>query len=286
MKEQKKILLPSDFSDCAFNAMRYAIQFADKYEGEFTIDLLHVIYPEIEPVDFPTLSNSATRQKIEWAKENLKNFTATSIAQIEETQKLKYVPDIEPSVEIGAQPSNVITRIAERDGYDLIIMGTQGETNSFEKVFGTTASATIRKSNVPTLVIPKDFNMGDTMTLAYATDLTKTDPYHIWEVNKFFEPFYPITRVVHINDDIEAHEIQMKNLEDFFRDQVPGLQITFHNIPAVDVVKGLQDFTTTWDVNLLVLPRKHRNFFEQLLRQSVTKQTVMQPYIPTLIIPD
>lgn len=287
MEKQKKILIPTDFSESAFNAMRYAIQFAATYNGQFSIDLLHVIYPEVEPTDYPSLSQNATIQKLEWAKANLEKFAETSINQIKEKQALSFVPKIEYSVEIGA-PSSTVSHVTKRDGIDLVIMGTEGEDSALDKLFGTTSSTTLAKSKIPILVIPEKAALGKVMTMAYATDLSKTDPYHIWEMSKFLAPFNPIIRVVHIapRNSSEQHALDMKNLEDFFKDQVPGLQITFHDIAADHVIEGLKEFSKTWEVSILIMHRKHRGFIEQLFHESMTKKAILHPFVPTLIVPE
>ena len=288
MEGIKKILVPTDFSDCAYNATRFAVLFADKYAEPLTIELLTVVYPEAEPVDFPTFSESATRQKVEWANHNIKEFSDTILAQLQPNHTLQRVPHFQSCVEIGTTPSSVISRMAQENDVDIVIMGTQGENSAIGQLLGTTASGTIRKSEKPTLVIPEGYKMPEVIKLSYATDLTTTDPYHIWELSKFFEPFSIIMRVIHINNETlqEKTEISMKNLESFFAEQLPSLQITFHNIPGTDVAEGLKEFNEEWDINLLVLYRKHRGFFDRLFHKSVTKQVVLQPEIPTLIIPD
>jgi len=63
MKKITKILVPTDFSDNALNAFRYAIWFADQYEA--AIHLVHVIYPSAEPLDYPSLAAQAAQQRIE-----------------------------------------------------------------------------------------------------------------------------------------------------------------------------------------------------------------------------
>ena len=119
MKPLKHILVPTDFSDCAFNAMRFALQFSDKYNADITIHLMHVVFPEVEPVDFPTFSDNATKQKVEWAQENLKRFSETTMAQVQANGPLRNVPNIQSTVEIGTNPSALISRISKRDNMDL-----------------------------------------------------------------------------------------------------------------------------------------------------------------------
>lgn len=288
MQNIKKIIVPTDFSESAYNAMRFAILFADQYDEAINIDTLNVVYPEAEPVDFPILSDSATQRKVEWSEENLQVFSETALAQVQINHPLKQLPEIRSHIEIGTTPSSVIARLAKQKTADLIIMGTHGEHSTLGKFLGSTASATIRKSSKPTLIIPKEYQFSGIFTLVYATDLSTTDPYHIWEVSKFFEPFSLIIRVVNINNETneDSKALKMKNLEAFFKEQVPALQITFHEIPGTDIVKSLQTFNENWKINLMVLYRRHRNFFDQLFHHSITRQMVLESSIPSLIIPD
>ena len=167
-------------------------------------------------------------------------------------------------------------------------MGTQGENSVLERLMGTTASATIAKASIPVMVVPEKFKLQHLLNVVFATDLSSTDPYHIWEVAKFFDPMQLIMRVVHIDNthDEESTKIQMKNLEAFFQDQVPSLQISFHDIPGNDIIKRLMDFNESWGVDLMILYRKHRGFFEQLIHHSITKSAVLKSDIPSLVIPD
>lgn len=288
MKPLKHILVPTDFSNCAYNAMRFALQFSDKYDSEITIQLLHVVFPEVEPIDFPTFSDNATRQRVEWSEENLQRFAEVSLAQVQEIGPLKRVPNITFTIEIGTNPAASVAKVAKKEEVDLIIMGTQGENSPLERFLGTTASAAISKAAIPIMVIPEKFKLESLLNLAYATDLSTTDPYHIWEVAKFFEPMQLILRVVHIDQagNEEATQLQMKNLENFFKDQVPTLKISFHDIPGNDVIQGLMDFNESWGIDLMILYRKHRGFFEQLLHHSITKSAVLKSDIPSLVIPD
>lgn len=288
VSEEKKILVPTDFSESAYNAMRFAIVYAEKLGSDCTIEVLNVVYPEAEPTDLPLVSESATQLKLESVQEFLKRFKETSIDYAKDRSNVTYIPEIDINVEVGTTPSSVIARVAERDEVHMVIMGTNGEHSGIEKLLGTTASATVRKSKKPVLVIPETYNLEDIVTIGYATDFSMTDPYHIWEVSKMFEPFTVVMRVVHLgNEQKDAKRaIKMEQLKSFFEEQVPSLQITFHEIAGKDIVQSLEDFSENHYVNLMVFQRKNRNFFEEIFHSSTTRKAVIHSKLPSLIIPD
>ena len=127
MKKSKKILFPTDFSAPASNAFRYALSLADKLEAN--IEILHVVFPEAEPLDFPVLVAQSTQMRLDSAKEQLKQFVDIGLTQM--VQQLKNAPSISSDIELGT-PSRIIANTALRDDVDLNIMGTKGVKSNLE----------------------------------------------------------------------------------------------------------------------------------------------------------
>lgn len=277
-----KILFPTDFSEAAQNAFRYALWFADKYAA--SIDLLHVAYPEAEPMDFPVMVAQATKNRIEISKRMMKVFVNTGMTQVQMGHELKNPPNIHSDVKIGV-PANLIAEVAANKQVDLIIMGTQGEHSDFEKFIGSVTTTTLNRAHCPVLVVPENAHHEKIKVIAYAADLQSTDPYHIWETGKLMNEFNPILRIVHIEkSDDESKPVDMYELENFFVGRTPALQVTFHTLSAPNVANELVDFTETWDVDLMVMHKPRRSFFERLFHRSVIKKEVFNSKVPLLII--
>ncbi len=277
-----KILFPTDFSDTAQNAFRYALWFASKYKAD--IDLLHVVYPDAEPMDFPVMVARATKEKMEAAKQMMRLFVETSLAQVQAGHQLEYMPDIQPEVKLGA-PANLISETAMTKNTDLIIMGTQGEHSTLEKVVGSVTTATLNRAHCPVLVVPESAKHEKISTVAYAADLLETDPYHIWETGKLLDVFFPILRVVHIvKDPNEKRPFSMEDLESFFEGRELALQITFHTFGSENVINELDDFASAWDVDLMVMHKPRRPFFEKLFHKSITSKETFHTHVPLLVI--
>jgi len=282
MKNIKKLLVPTDFSDNALNAFRYAIWFADQYKAD--IHVLHVVYPTAEPLDYPAMAAQMAQKQIEAAKEIAKNFIERGLAQVHTTYEPMYIPKVTSEVVMGT-PESRIKEIAREKEIDLIIMGTKGEHNTLQNTFGSITTGTMNQAPCPMLVVPEKAIQRKIKTVGYATDLRPADPYHIWEIGKLLAPFAAILRVVHIEKrPDEERPLSMKDLQDFFSSNAPSLQINFHNIATKDIEKELEDFEETWDVDLMILAKPNRGFFQRLFHRSVTKELALHTDVPLLIL--
>lgn len=278
----EKILFPTDFSATAQNAFRYCLRLADHFNAK--IQLLHVVYPEYEALDLPVLAAKATQDKLEAAKDLLKPFIELSLAQLSPFYEMQNRPDIQSGVEIGT-PAGVITEKAEQWDCDLIVMGTKGHHSLLEKFFGSVSSSVIDKSSCPVMVIPESANFHDIKGMAYASDLRDADPYHIWEIGKLLETFAPLVYCVHVNTDGSLdNALDFAQLGHFFEHHAPGLQISFHTLNGSSVTNALEEFTSVYDIDLLVMYTPHRHWLENLSHKSHTKGMAFITHIPLLIL--
>lgn len=282
MREIKSILFPTDFSETAQNAFRYALKFADFYGA--SVKILHVIYPEAEPLDFPVVVAQANRKKIEVTEEVIKSFVEAGISQVLTSYSFKNTPVIDSAIQVGL-PASLIGITCEQEKMDLIIMGTSGEHSTLDKIFGSVTTNTLAHAPCPVLVVPEKALLEDTTKVGYATDLQEADPYHIWEIGELLKPFNPILSVVHVQEKkMENKPISVEDLEHFFKGNAPALQITYHSLSGKDVVNSLAEFAENFNLNLLVMHSPRRNFLERFFHKSITKKAAYYTKIPLLIL--
>lgn len=282
MKKINNILVPTDFSENALNAFRYAVWFADYYRAD--IHLLHVVYPAAAPMDHPTLSTQMMQQQIETAKEVMKSFAESAMVPAPAGSEPDFLPTITTDVLVGT-PQDQVQSLVEEKGYDLVIMGTQGEHNTLEKTFGSVTSAVMQKANCPLIVVPEKTTVRKIETIAYATNFTEADPFFIWQIGKLLNPFNAIMRVVHVEKSPnEKRPLKMNDLKAFFRENPPALQVNYHSIAAKSIETELKEFEETWEVDLMVMARPNRGFFERLFHRSMTKHMTFNTTVPLMIL--
>lgn len=278
MKAIKKILFPTDFSDTAQNAFRYCLRIADEYKAN--IELLHVIYPEYQPMDIPVMATKAIKDRADAARSVLQDFVDYGITQVQAGYQFEDVPVIKSDVEIGS-PAGLIKDIAERDDADLVVMGTREDHSTFDKTFGSVTTSVIEHAPCPVWVIPGEANFEDIDIIAYATDLNDADPYHIWKASQMLNVFNPILHCVHVGDG-ELGRSTMAELESFFTQNAPALQINFHIVEGESITEELEEFSVNHDVDLLVMYAPQHSFWERIFTRSITKRMALQTKIPTL----
>ncbi|HAS18298.1 MAG TPA: universal stress protein [Nitrospiraceae bacterium] len=150
MTEFGKILFPTDFSESAENASRYALSLAKKYGSK--VYVIHVIEPFTYTTEFG-LDFSAQLKEMEASARRLLDDVAASIK--------KNNLDVE-SVLITGEPFVEIIKYARKEQVDLIVMATHGRSGIEHMLMGSVAEKVVRKSPCPVLTIKKS---GQTFTM-------------------------------------------------------------------------------------------------------------------------
>src|SRR3989338_3572939 len=133
MTEFGKILFPTDFSESAENASRYALSLAKKYGSK--VYVIHVIEPFTYTTEFG-LDFSAQLKEMEASARRLLDDVAASIK--------KTNLDVE-SVLITGEPFVEIIKYARKEHVDLIVMATHGRSGIEHMLMGSVAEKVVRK---------------------------------------------------------------------------------------------------------------------------------------------
>jgi len=281
MKKIEKILVPVDFSECSANAFRYALQFADKYGAK--ILLQHIVSQDIA-LDYPILVAQETTRLLKEARIELNKFVGETLLQVEMDKTLKNVPIIHSDILLGPPLALVVEKAAQED-IDLILMGTQGEHNALDKLFGGMTTYVLKNAHCSVLVVPENATATKILNIGYATDLTAADPFYIWELGKLLSPFHAIFNVCHVHLAEEpTHELDLQEIEKFFGGKSPALQIKFCEDTAETIEDGLNEFAEIYGIDLMVMLSPKRGFFANLMHKSATRKLVFASKVPILVI--
>lgn len=282
MKVINSILVPTDFSEVSSRALSYAIWFADRMGA--TIDLLHVVYPGTDVMDFPSLAAQVTMTQVENAQAVMQAFTAEALTRVQSMSDLKEVPLIRPKVEVGA-PVALIAGVAKDLGSDLIVIGVRGEHNALEVAFGSITTGVLRKAEAPVLVVPPEVAGLKIHNVGYAVSLDESDPYHIWEAAQMLAPFNAFLRIVHVRSSQDTQKsIDLEKLESFLGNKSLALQVSYHESTNPDTEEGLEDFVSLHKIDLLVMYSPKRAFLERLGHRSLTRRLALYADVPLLVM--
>ncbi|MEY4135204.1 MAG: hypothetical protein RL386_1554 [Bacteroidota bacterium] len=282
MRKIHRILFPTDFSEAAQNAFRYCRSLADALSAE--IFVLHVVYPEYELLDLPVLATKATHDKIDAAKDALNSFVGLGAGQAAVPDDLKTSQEVEVGTPVG-----IIRQNAQKHAADLIVMGTKGEHNALEKTLGSVTTGVIEGAHCPVLVVPEHTAWRPPHIVAFATNLSEADPYHVWKAAEILEPFHPLMHIIHISDEKKpaGRTTRFDEVEAFFRHQAndtPALQLTFHELERASVTEGLEEFSDNHEVDLLVMFAPRHSWSDRLFKPSATRKMALDAPLPLLFL--
>ncbi len=156
----KKILVPTDFSFQAENALKVAAQLAKKYDCE--IYLLHILEIPLHKVDALSTYNNLP-EAIYFMKLAHKQFGAL--------KEKDYLQDlvIHETVEFHEIFKGVF-QVCKKHDIDLVVMGSNGVNGLREMLIGSNTEKVVRTSETPVLVIKNEHKVFDINNFVFASD--------------------------------------------------------------------------------------------------------------------
>lgn len=137
------ILVPSDFSECSNQALRYGLELARKFDA--TLHLVHVVQ---DPATQPWAAEGFAVPVLEVTEQWLKEAEARLRTSIPDADR----PRVRVSSLLGAVAPEVL-RYAQDEAIDLIVMGTHGRGGVSHLLLGSIAEKMVRRAPCPVLTV-------------------------------------------------------------------------------------------------------------------------------------
>jgi nucleotide-binding universal stress UspA family protein len=268
----KTILIATDFSAEASNAMIYGAQLAKAMQT--SVILFHVYSIPTSVTDIALMMVSVEelqRENEDRVKKDAANLVST------------YGIEVDSFVRIGI-PSDEIRIFAEEKNVDLVIMAISGQGAS-SKFFGSTTLTTMQKCKKPSLIIPKNASFAGIENITYATDFSHASNLDFFSgLMQIITQFNSALKILHIQQSSKKSEdAEAKNkLEEIFKD-IP------HNLAIIDsdtILNGINKFSQENNTQLLVMTMHKHNFVDRFFGKNFTKEVANETQIPLLILHD
>jgi len=142
----RKILVPVDGSKCSINAVKFAVDLAEKYSSE--ICLFHVVHNVYVNLSGEGLIDRFdpifTIEELEEEGERLLSSVLTLVreAGVEARAQLDY-----------GSPANKIVHFAKEENFDLIVVGSTGRGVLSRLFFGSVSDKVVHRAPCPVLVV-------------------------------------------------------------------------------------------------------------------------------------
>ncbi len=272
----KTILVPTDFSKCANNAMMYALEIAER--TGISITALYVVYPN-EGVDNNMYDaffvDNYVKERLTGMKSWVKKFTRSP-----------HLKDIQIQVEcrIGF-PVSTINQAAIDLESSLIVMGTTGATGLRGVLMGSIAGGVISATKTPVFVIPPKAVFRNTARFAFATDFRLPVSQASMKVmRELLNIQHTGLNVVHVVSE-HGKKPDTRN-EEALSEKLGTIPHNFHYIHDKNVVEAVHNFLESTDCNGLVVVAHEHSLLHKLFGKSVSRSLAHHAKVPILVLHD
>ena len=268
----KRILVPTDFSPQAENALKVAAQMASKYDSE--IYLLHSMEMPLH------LANSGDSGSLPEAL----YFIKLAEQRFSEILERPYLENIKIQQAIGhGEIYDDIGETVKNNDIDLVVMGSHG-ANGFKEMFiGSNTEKVVRTSNIPVLVIKNEHTKFSVEDFVFATDFSEECRPPFEEAQRFARSVGAKIHLLYINTpgdftttaDAEA---MMKNF-------IKGLgaeNYTLNIYNDASVEKGILNFAKNTKAQLIGMSTHGRKGLSHFFNGSISEDLVNHANMPVI----
>lgn len=269
-----KIVVPTDFSDAADNALTYGIELAKKAKAE--LQILHINQVAMVDATMPAETYQLFVKEIEeQTKENFARLEKLISVHTELTYSMHsrygFVAD-------------EICDFSQKHETDLIVMGTTGASGLEEILVGSNAASVVVRTNVPVMVVPPLSKYKNIERMVYATDYNEPEFPALIRLIFYAELFDSHLDVVHVKSDADKYFNAENNFFKKNKEKISYSKINYLQLEKANIVDALNKYVEDHQVDLLVMAKHNRNFFDRLFHRSLSKNMAFHTKIPLLVL--
>lgn len=261
----KSVLIPTDFSDNALNALKYALELFKYESAEFYF--LHAYEDEIYN-DEQLLNQVTFEEVVDSVRTNsqncLKSFLA--VANTLSTNPKYTYHTISAYNSLIDEADQIVTD----KNTDLIVMGTRGKTNDRNITFGSHTLQVLKYVQCPVLVIPEHCHYKQPKHIVFPTNFMI--PYKRRELKLLSEiaaPYRAIIDLLYISKHDKLSRRQKVN-KAFIIEELPKNEVNFKVVDNKNLTNAIYIHMKENKSDLLVMVNTRHSFLENILFESAS----------------
>lgn len=265
-----KILIPTDYSETAKKATDIGMQLAQKMGAE--VLLFHSF-------SYPLMSSEDLSQTEQLAKQEQEDIEKEATLWKSIHQDLK----VETFSAYGSAVDH-ISAIVEEKGVDLIVMGTKGESNAMDTVFGSVCSHVINNVKCPTIVIPEKCYQLSLNEIVLASDFHKIEKLDTFDL--FFEiaaKFDAHIALLNVQHALNVHH-GPNETEQWLDGLLEKYKHSHHFIESDNKEEAILDFAREGEYGMICISTKHYSFWQKLFHTSMARALALHSEVPLFIL--
>src|SRR5690625_1723222 len=276
----KNILIPTDYSINARNALQYALS----YFGDIAVNfyILHVDNADISKIksedgflltldkDKQTSTKKLLQKEVDFCKKSSENPTHNFVPFFSDQSLVEAVRECISKKEI-----------------EYIVMGTRGASKTLDNKIGSFTYEIISKVKFPTIIVPSQAIYYNFKNIALLTD------YNNWDKNKMFVNLYETLifkkvnlQILQIHNKHHGWTHLQADTKDFLIDLFRRVDYKLYSLTNEDIDLNIQYYITKLDIDMVAFVGRNINFVQQLLFQPKPEDITYRLKVPFLILHD
>jgi nucleotide-binding universal stress UspA family protein len=269
----KRILVPTDFSEHAENALKVAAQIAKQNNSE--IFLLHLL-------EIPTQLNDAITGAASIPEVML--FMKKAKEALRKLKEKDYLKDIQVTEKLRFERAfDGILSCSNENEIDLIIMGSHGISGIEEVLIGSNTEKVVRLSDAPVLVIKKGTKELKGTNFVFASDFSKETKKPFKKMIEFSKIFNAKLNLVMIcsPNSFKPTALSEKIMTDFITEfNITNYSTHIYN--DVNIEQGIINFSNSVNANLIGLCTHGRTGLAHFFTGSISEDLVNHAARPVI----
>ena len=296
ISEKRKILVPTDFSECSFNAAMPAIRIAARLKCE-----IDFIYSYITPVgrEDVQLSDVYDYEMADVEASHMLQTEAESLMsrfaeRIREVMKEGRIPVVKfGTVVTEGLPEEVILEYTRENKPVMVVMGTRAAQKKESELIGSVTAEVLDGCRVPAFTVPEtvdSFGLGNMKKVAFFCNLDQEDMLALDALYRFFPDMHLDVTLFNVprrslRKSIVPARQTADNLLKYCREHFANYSFTLGSVELPISEEQFRAPDGKMDYDLLCMPNKRKSVFLRVFNPSLAHRVLFRADIPMIVIP-
>lgn len=271
----KKILVPTDFSEQAENALRVAADLARHHNA--AINLLHMLDLPLQLVDAVSGKKSELPEALFFMKLAHQKF--------ETIMRDPYLEGlaIEETAAFDGAFEGIMDYVHKYNS-DLIVMGSQGDSGLHEFFIGSNAEKVLRNATIPVLIIKNRHEKFEVNNFIYALDFQAENHNAFKQVIHFAKINDATLHTLYVNTpgDFRSTQEVEQQMQQFMKEEGAVDNYTLNIYNDTTIQSGILHFAETVRAGLVGIATHGRKGLAHFLNSSLSEGLVNHAQRPVI----
>ncbi|WP_298899596.1 universal stress protein [uncultured Psychroserpens sp.] len=278
-----KVLIPTDFSKNAMQALHYAIKL---YENDHCDFYILNVFSATSNIMESLLNMEPGSELYETAKLHSENGLAKVYDMIAmgeyDNPKHQF-----KTISVFNNPLTAIKDVVEKKDIEMIVMGSKGETYSRATAFGSTAINVMEKvRNCPVIVVPQNAKKILPKEIVFPTDykinFKRRELKYLTDIAKKCDATIIVLHVLEQNE-LDKNQKEKKQL---LEDILEGTNYKHHTLPHCSIETAITIFVESRESDMVAFINKKHAFFGSMLTNPLVKDITFHSRVPIMVMHD